>query len=172
MSLLLTILTICAVFAEESAKLVSSSSSESHNPQKRSASLIPQEAQDDLILSDDQLAYPLEDGVDKRGSLLRFGKRGSLFRFGKRGSLFRFGKRGSLFRFGKRGSLFRFGRSGNSDLDNDLEEQKRGSLFRFGKRSDEDVLRAALYQSYPGYAEDVSKRQLDGFHWGQAGDDQ
>ena len=89
---------------------------------------------------------------------------------------FRFGKRGSLFRFGKRGSLFRFGRSGNSgdslDLDNGLEEQKRGSLFRFGKRSDEDMLRAALYQSYPAYMDDVSKRQLDGFHWGQAGDDQ
>ncbi|XP_041371867.1 uncharacterized protein LOC121385308 [Gigantopelta aegis] len=61
------------------------------NPSKRSS---------DFLIPD----YLVDDSVDKRGGLFRFGKRGSLFRFGKRGSLFRFGKRG--------GALFRFGRSG------------------------------------------------------------
>jgi len=166
---------LCTALEDELIEEKSATSVSSHNPHKRSTSeLIPEE--DDVLYPEDLETLPLEDPdkrggllrygrgsllrFGKRGSLFRFGKRGSLFRFGKRGSLFRFGKRGSLFRFGKRGNLFRFGRSESSPLELDDIDVKRGSLFRFGKRS------ALPLQDL----QDLDKREVDGFHWGQSDD--
>lgn len=182
-SLVLAVIAVCTALEEGMSQDSNSVSlSSDHNPHKRSTSQLSPEEEEDVMLTGDDDVYPVEDPskrggllrygkrgslfrFGKRGSLFRFGKRGSLFRFGKRGSLFRFGKRGSLFRFGKRGNLFRFGRSGDnmSPLVSD-EDVKRGSLFRFGKRSDDDSL-----PSYPLYL-DENKREVDGFHWGQADD--
>lgn len=147
----------------------------SHQPQKRSALMSPDD--DDVIYGTEDIdglpSYVIEAEPDKRGSLLRFGKRGgSMLRYGKRGgSLFRFGKRGSLFRFGKRnGSLLRFGRSGPTD--EEVEEKR--SLLRFGKRSGSvaDRLREILsqYQDLEPAYEDIQQKRSDSFHWGKEGE--
>ena len=85
----------------------------------------------------------LDEILEKRMPVMRFGKRNSLLRFGKRGSLFRFGKRGSLMRFGKKNG---FDEADSDDFSSDYpyssepefdpyEAIKRGSLLRFGKKS-------------------------------------
>ncbi|CAG5132888.1 unnamed protein product, partial [Candidula unifasciata] len=142
-----------------------------HQAQKRMSFSSPVGESDGLILTNDDLADPLnsDESLDKRGSLFRFGKRqGSLFRFGKRGSLFRFGKRqgGTLFRFGKRGgALFRFGRSNAAQNPWESNADDKRTLFRFGKRSDVDLLAEVLAQ-YEQENTAENKRGIDSFHWG------
>lgn len=178
MSLAMILVALYTTLAEETATGFSDNEvqSISHQPQKRSALMSPDE--DDVIYRADEIvglpSYEIEAEPVKRGSLFRFGKRnGSMLRYGKRGgSLFRFGKRGTLFRFGKRnGSLLRFGRSGPID---DAVEEKR-SLLRFGKRSGSgaaDRLRELLsqYQYLEPAYEDIPQKRSDSFHWGKEGE--
>ncbi|KAH9524427.1 hypothetical protein Btru_054529 [Bulinus truncatus] len=171
---------VCCVCSEELAHASGLNTldehDESHQSQKRSPSS-PAVFTEDLD-TDNGLDEHMDD-LDKRNTLFRFGKRqGAWFRYGKRGgTLLRFGKRGTLLRFGKRaGSLFRFGRSGR-DVSADSDNDKR-TLFRFGKRSDlEELLREAvereeLNSNSPWYLDnDLSKRQVNGFHWGSDSDE-